>query len=218
MRISPEREMRAINTSPAPLAGFFLDCFLCFRRSAAASLFDSGLLEFFFVGAERAIDLDVILGDANRIGTLVGILAGAHFFRRRPSAAKRPRGSALPASGFGVHLVLAIDAILRERYRVKPRQRDFVAASRTGSIIAGAEPRDRRVDRAEPLLRALEQRGVSLDFGERSRDVHLIGWRWHPSARLFAHQFLHSRERVSALFGKQLLERIDSPAASSAHC
>ena len=130
--------MRELILRPAPLAGFFLDGFLCFRRSAATALFDSGLLEFFFVGAERAIDLDVVLGNANRIGTLVGILAGAHFFRRRPSAAKRPRGTALPASRFGVHFMLAIDAILRERYRMKPRQRDFVAASRTGSIIPRA--------------------------------------------------------------------------------
>ena len=203
---------------PAALARFFLDCFFCFRRSAAAALFDSGLLEFFFVGAECAIDLDVILGDANRIGTLVGILAGAHFLRRRPSAAKGPRRSALPASGFGVHFMLAIDAILRERYRMKPRQRDFVAASRTGSVIAGAEPRDCRVDRPESLLRALEQRGVSFNFGERSRDVHLIGWRRCAMARLLSHQFLYSRERVGVLFGKQLLERIDSPTASSVHC
>jgi len=217
MHISLWREMCNYWTRPALLAGFFLDGFFRFRRSAAAALFDSGLLEFFFVGAECTVDLDVILGNANRIGTLVGILAGAHFFRRRPSAAKGPRGTALPASRFGVHFVLAIDAILRERYRVKPRQRDFVAASRTGSIIAGAEPRDRRVDRAEPLLRALEQRGVSLDFGERSRDVHLIGWRRCAMARLLSHQFLHSRERVGVLFGKQLLERIDSPA-SGAHC
>ena len=215
MRASPLRGRCAI---AVPLAGFFLDGFFCFWGSAATSLFYSGLLEFFFVGPERAVDLDVVFGHANRIGTFVRILAGAHFLGRRPSAAKRPRGTALPASGFGVHFVLAIDAILRERYRMKPRQRDFVAASGTGSIIAGAEPRDRRIDSAEPLLRALEQRGVSLDFGERSRDVHLIGRRWHPSARLFAHQFLYSRKRVSALFGKQLLERIDSPAASGAHC
>src|SRR5882724_11228658 len=63
-RASPLRGECAIT---APLAGFFLDGFLCFRGSAATALFDSRLLEFFFVGAERAIDLDVIFGRANRI-------------------------------------------------------------------------------------------------------------------------------------------------------
>jgi hypothetical protein len=101
---------------------------------------------------------------------------------------------------------------------MKPRQRDFVAASRTGSIVPGAEPRYCRVDCAEALLRALEQRGVGFYFGQRSGDVHFIGWRRRAMARLLAHQFLDPRESVGVLFGKQLLERIDSPAASSAHC
>jgi len=214
MRASPLRGRCAI---AVPLAGFFLDGFFCFWGSAATSLFYSGLLEFFFVGPERAVDLDVVFGHANRIGTFVRILAGAHFLGRRPSAAKRPRGTALPASGFGVHFVLAIDAILRERYRMKPGQRDFVAASRTGSIIAGAEPRDCRVDRAEALLCALEQCGMRFHFRQRSGDVHFIGWRRCAMARLLAHQFLDPRERVGVLFCKQLLERIDSPA-SGAHC
>src|SRR5712671_1470300 len=87
----PDRE-RPTALRIIPLAGFFLDGFLCFWGSAATALFDSGLLEFFLVGAERTVHLDVVFGRANRIGTLVGILAGAHFLGRRPSAAKRPRG------------------------------------------------------------------------------------------------------------------------------
>src|SRR5271163_1084583 len=72
-------------------------------------------------------------------------------------------------------------------------------------------------DLADAFLRAVEQRGMRLDFRERSRHVHFICRRLSAVASLFPHQFLHPGERVGALFGEQPFERVDPPSAG-VHC
>src|SRR5271166_4837560 len=145
----------------------------------------------------------------------LGVVRVAELFGPGPAAAERLGQSTLTAARFGVRFVLAIDAELRKRDYLEPSQRNLVAASRTDSVNARAQSGDCRVDRTEALLRAVEQRRMRLDFGQRSRHIHLVGWRLAAIAGLLAHQFFYPGERLSALFGQQALERIYSPSAGA---
>src|SRR5208283_1114770 len=143
----------------------------------AAALLDSRRLELVLVGAKRAVNLHVVVGGADRLGMLFGVIRAAELFGPGPSDGERLGQSTLTAAGFGVRFVLTIDAILRERDDLEPRQRDFIAASRAGSIYSCSKPGYGRVDRTQAFPRAVEQRRMRVDFGQRSRHVHLVGWR-----------------------------------------
>ena len=147
------------------LAHLLLYRFLCFRRTPSATLLDSRRFELVLVGAERAINLHVVLGGADRFGMFFRVIRVAELFGPGPSAAERLGQSTLTAASFGVRFVLAIDAILRERDDLEPRQRDFIAASRAGSIDSCSKPGYCRVDRA----RGVPARGRTAPHAYRLR-------------------------------------------------
>src|SRR5579862_4068211 len=138
-------------------------------RTAAAALFDAGRFELVFVRSECAVHLHVVVCGGDPLDVLFRIVRIVELFGSRPSTAERLGQSALTAASFGVRFVLAIDAKLRERDHLETRQRNFIAASRTGSVDARAETSDCCVDRAETLLGSIEQSSVCLDFRQRSR-------------------------------------------------
>src|SRR5215471_2531394 len=110
------------------LARFLLDRGRLLRlgRAAATALLDARRLELVLVGSECAVDREVIVRRMRRLDVFLSLVGIAQLLRRRPASAERLGQAGLTAARFDVRFVLTVDAVLRKRDHLKPRQRDLV--------------------------------------------------------------------------------------------